>query len=135
MIFVNKANNTSQQAGHTILESIVALFIFGCVSTAIFTGIGAADKIHSRGFVAMNASRIAENTFENLRRKVMLSQTIDDSSWTENVDNRIFEIERRKILPDSLRFNNIEPSLVDIELSIKSNKHSFKFRMLQGYSW
>ena len=62
------------QAGYTILESIVALFIFSCITAAILRAMGTADRIHSRASVVMNVSRIAENEFEHIRQKASFSE-------------------------------------------------------------
>jgi type II secretory pathway pseudopilin PulG len=127
------------QSGYTILESIVALFIFSCITAAILKGIGSADKIRSRASVVMNVSRIAENQFEHIRQKASFSEEIQDCTWVMTSDGREYQIERRVLLPDSVVYGIAEkPSLLEIELRIKTGKdnpQTFRFRTLQGYSW
>jgi hypothetical protein len=127
------------QAGYTILESIVALFIFSCITAAILKAIGTADKIHSRASVVINVSRIAENEFEHIRQKASFSEEIKDCTWVMMSGSREYHIERKVILPDSVVYGISEkPSLLEIELNIKTgkaNQQTYRFRTLQGYSW
>ncbi len=127
------------QAGYTILESIVAMFIFSCITAAILKAIGTADKIHSRASVVMNVSRIAENEFEHIRQKASFSEEIQDCTWVMTSGAREYQIERKVLLPDSVKYGISEkPSLLEIELNIKTEKanpQTYRFRTLQGYSW
>ncbi len=127
------------QSGYTILESIVALFIFSCITVAILKAIGTADKIRSRASVVMNVSRIAENHFELIRQKVSFSEEIQDCTWVMVSGAREYQIERKVLLPDSVVYGIAEkPSLLEIELNIKTgntNQQTYRFRTLQGYSW
>lgn len=137
---MNQMSEIQSNSGQTILESIVALFIFGCVAGGILKGLGVADKIHSKAFIAMNATRIAENEFEHIRKKAVFQDAIEDCTWVERSSGREYQVQRKIHIPDSLKyqFDDNKPSLLEIELSIETRdakKQKYQFRMLQGYSW
>lgn len=130
--------NHQLQSGYTILESIVALFIFSVIAAAILNAMGTADKIRSKASIVMKATRIAENEFEHIRQKVPFTEAIEDCTWTVNSGGPEFQVERRVLLPDSVKFGNSEPSLMEIELVITASRpiqQKYQFRMLQGNSW
>ncbi len=136
---MKRISDHHSQSGYTVLESIVALFIFSCVTAAILNALGTADKIRSRASVVMNVSRIAENQFEIIRQQASFSEAIEDCTWVASSSGREYQIERRILLPDSVKYGNAEePSLLEIELNITATKDKntrYTFRSLQGYSW
>lgn len=126
---------TKYQSGQTILESIVALFILGCVCAGILTGLRSADKIHFRALISMNASRIAENQFEMINKKALFNESIEDCTWVEISSGIQFQIERRIQIPDSLSYRDSIPPILEIQLNIETNQSKYRFRTLQGHSW
>ena len=131
-----------KENGSTVLEVLIAIFIFGCISAALLKAIGSADRIRSRSSIVLNARLVAENEFERIGNIASKQETINDSNYTIIVNGKEFEVQRRILLPQQLLWGsvseNTSTSLVEIELIVtakSSPKNPVRFRMIQGYSW
>jgi prepilin-type N-terminal cleavage/methylation domain-containing protein len=125
--------------GFTVLEVVVALFILGFISAAILRGLLAADRIHARASVVMDATLIAENDIERIRKRAVFSEAVLDCTWEEMTGKRTYEVVRKNIESDSIISDNGESQLQEIEITIKEaskpDAKPLSFRFLQGYSW
>ncbi|NLE01093.1 MAG: prepilin-type N-terminal cleavage/methylation domain-containing protein [Fibrobacter sp.] len=128
-------------SGFTMLEVLVAMFIFGFIAISLLKALGTADHIHSRSVITMNSVLIAENAIENIRKKITYNESVEDCTYVETVGRREYTVQRRIIIPDSLLLENKQPSLLDIEINISpgvdnlQNNSPMTFRFLQGTTW
>ena len=131
-------NFKNDSSGFTVLEIIVALFIFGCVSAALLKAMATADRIHGRAMTVMDATAIAENEIERIRKKAAFVEAIGDCTYIASINKREFEVQRLVLIPDSLKFAGKEPSLFEIQVSVKDRaaqaSGALIFRLLQGYA-
>lgn len=122
--------------GFTVLEVVVAIFIFGVISAALIKMIGTADKIHGRANKVMETVIIAQNEADRIRNAAAFKETSIDCTYIAIVNNQEFEVERRVVQPE---YGEIEVNdrLQEIELLIKakSSPDTIKFRMIQGFTW
>ncbi len=129
---VRKPDNS----GFTLLEVIVAFFIFGCISAALLKALSAADRIQGRASLITNASMLAESEIERIRNKADFFEAVQDCTYTETAGSRIFQVDRRVIPPDDFSIED-KPEIMEIEVTVKENSQSsgslVRYRFLQGY--
>jgi prepilin-type N-terminal cleavage/methylation domain-containing protein len=128
--------------GFTVLEVLVAVFIFSCVTAALLKATGSADRIRSRSSIVLNARLLAENEFGRISNIASKQETINDSNYTATVNGKEFEVQRHILVPEQFLWGSVSQdrstSLVEIELVIKAKsslQKPVRFRMIQGYSW
>ena len=142
----NVKNSNSKIQGFTVLEVIVALFIFGCVSAALLKAVVSADRIHGRALTVMSSTIIAENEIERIRNKASFLETVEDCTFVTMVRSREFEVKRHILVQENDLFlgdinvtEKEDNSLLQIEISVKEtsqpDSNALKLRFLQGYSW
>jgi len=124
----------SRKNGFTVLEVIVAIFIFGCVSAAVLRAVAAGDRIKGRSIALRNAVTIASNEAERIRNNAVFYYELSDSSFRKTINGREFSVERRIYPVDTLPHSNAS-SLVEVEISVTSQgfgERPLQFRFLQG---
>ena len=80
--------------GYTVLEVIVAIFIFGCISTAIFRLLMTTDRIRGRTIFVRTATRLAATEGELLKNISSQNSVFEDSSYTVEQNGRSYTVKR-----------------------------------------
>jgi hypothetical protein len=137
MTFNNGNSIALKYNGYTVLEVIVAIFIFGGISTAMFRLIAHTDRIRGRVIFVENAVQLAANEAERLRNIAAQSGIFTDSTFTEIITGRSFSVERNIIENNDI--NSIlphPPEPVEIELIVSDALHAemipLRFKLLVG---
>ncbi|MBN1309428.1 MAG: hypothetical protein JXA18_16025 [Chitinispirillaceae bacterium] len=123
--------------GLTTVEVLVAVFIFNCVSAAIFGFIGNIDRIRGRAVFVAAASRLAADEAERLRSIAARNAQVEDSSYTETVSGRVFRVERDCIeddTPPSFVPQAREPLKIELRISDENRREAapLRFKLLLG---
>ncbi len=123
--------------GYSVLEFIVAIFIFGCVSAAVFSLIAQTDRLYGRAVFVEGATRLAAAEAERLRSHAVGNVIFEDSLYTETISDRKYRVYRRIVEPDVLpSFERISrvPKAVEIVVSdeTKEKLDSLRFKLLIG---
>lgn len=122
--------------GFTILEVVVAIFIFGCITSAIFNLIHQTDKLHGKTMFVELASRIAADEAERLRNIAFQNNTFEDSSYTMSISGRVFEVSRKIMFQDANTGKKPAFEPVEIEITVGDNKNPnmkpLTFKLLMG---
>lgn len=121
--------------GFTILEVMIALVVFGCISAILLNAITAADRIRARSTMLRNACLLASNETERVKCASFQNRKIEDSVYTCSVNEHSYEIKRTVIEPSDPV--NADTSLVELEISVNPSSSPseplYRFRFLQGY--
>ena len=124
--------------GFTVLEVIVAIFIFGLVSALLVKSLGSADRIRGRAGLIMESIMIAQNEVERIRNTAAFKETVLDCTYVAISNKRQFDVERKIIAAEYGEIDNSD-QFQEIELVIKGkdapDSTAFRFRFLQGYTW
>ena len=132
--FVNSVR--IQRSGFTVLEVIVAIFIFGCVSAALVKTLETADRIRGRASFISESTILAQNEAERLRFAASYKTEVLDCTYIAHINSKYYSVERRVIDTETGVPENT--NIPEIELAIKT-EHSdsgyIYFRFLQGFSW
>ena len=122
--------------GYTVLEVILAVFIFGCISTAIFRLLMNTDRIRGRAIFVRTATRLAASEAELLKNIASRNSAYEDSSYTVEQNGRSYTVKR--IITEEESFSLLpaarEPEEITIVVS-DTNNDSIKpltFKMLIG---
>jgi len=108
-----------RENGFTVLEVMIALFIFGCVSLAILSLIRQTDRIRGHAVYIEKATRLAADESERLRNIASQNGEFSDSSFTQNVSGRPFIVNRHVVTADDAPSYEVKPlTPVHIELTI-----------------
>ncbi|MBN1577901.1 MAG: hypothetical protein JW913_15180 [Chitinispirillaceae bacterium] len=123
--------------GLTTIEVVIAVFIFSCVSAAIFNFIGQIDRTRVRTVFIANASRLAAGEAERLRSIAARNAPVEDSSYTETVSGRTFRVKRDCIeddMPPSFLPIAREPLKIELCISDENNEDvkPLRFKLLLG---
>jgi prepilin-type N-terminal cleavage/methylation domain-containing protein len=110
-------------AGFTVLEVIVAIFIFGVITAALVKALGTADRIRGRAATVMRSVVIAQNEAEQIRNAAAFHDVPSDCTYTTTVNNQEFQVDRAIIQPEYSE-QQTEHRLNEVEL-----------RFMQGYTW
>lgn len=130
-----------KKTGFTVLEVIVAIFIFGCVSAALFQFIAQSDRIRGRALFVEGATQLAANESERLRNIATQNGAFEDSTYVETITGRSFSITRHIIENDDIGSTNYNPlrsplEPVEVELLINDASNSdvkpLRFKLLVG---
>jgi len=131
------ASERECHGGFTVLEVVIALFIFGLISTALFRLIGQTERIRGRALYVENATLLAADEAERLRNTAAQLAQFEDSSYTAERDGRTFYVNRKIIEDDEDRFTinkRLEPVHVMLEISAgaDSREKPLTFSLLIG---
>lgn len=129
-------NFAIKRNGFTVLEVIVAIFIFGCISAALVKTLSTADRIRSRASFISETTILAQNEAERLRNAASFKTEVLDCTYIATVNSRSYSVERRIINIETGILEN--KNIPEIELAIKtelSDSGYIHFRFLQGFSW
>lgn len=123
--------------GFTVLEVVIALFIFGCVSAALFQLMIQTDKIRGRAVYLELCTRLAANEAERLRSIAAQGVPVEDSTYFTTSGGRNFTVKRvceKDDAPPSFIPVAREPVAVEISISDEANSRQapLTFRMLLG---
>jgi prepilin-type N-terminal cleavage/methylation domain-containing protein len=127
---------TTTRDGFTVLEVIVAVFIFGCISAALVKTIMTADRIRGRATFISESTILAQNEAERLKNAAGFKTEVLDCTYTTSVNSKEYSVERRIIGIESGILEN--KNIPEIEIAIKpalSDSDYIYFRFLQGFSW
>jgi prepilin-type N-terminal cleavage/methylation domain-containing protein len=129
-------NVFTSKKGFTVLEVIVAVFIFGCISAALVKTIATADRIRGRAIFVTESVILAQNEFERLRNAAGFKTEVLDCTYIANINNKAYDVERRILVPE-LEISK-SSDIPEIELAVKpagSDSGYIYFRFLQGFTW
>jgi hypothetical protein len=119
------------------MEVVVALFIFGCITSAIFNLMHQTDKLYGRAVFVELASRIASDEAERLRNIAFQNGVFEDSTYSMSISGRSFTISRKIIVkdnPQNLENKTLEPA--EIEISVRDGRLEtvtpLTFKLLMG---
>jgi type II secretory pathway pseudopilin PulG len=121
--------------GFTILEVIVALFIFSCSLTAVMVLMATGDKINGRRMALSAATMVAASQVELLRQQDASLVVMEDTAYEETLNDITFEVKRIRYKPDIGKL--IESPLSYNEYTVlvtrkNSENPSIQLRLLQG---
>jgi type II secretory pathway pseudopilin PulG len=132
-------NHNERSSGYTVLEIIVAFFIFGCISAAAFNLIAQTERIRARALFVESATRIAADEAEHLKSIAACGTELEDSSYSVNHSGRALSVKRTIIKTDSIASilpRAREPHLVEISVNAAGNSpadtSALRFKMLVG---
>jgi len=135
MCRVEKLRST-KQSGYTVLEVILAIFIFGCVTSALFNLIGHTDRLYGRSIYISKVTALALAEAERLRSSAVSRTVVEDSTYTETVSGRTFRIEREVVEQDETSFlpRQREPLCIVLKISEEAalQREPIRFRLLLG---
>ncbi|MCX7726036.1 MAG: prepilin-type N-terminal cleavage/methylation domain-containing protein [Chitinispirillaceae bacterium] len=124
--------------GYTVLEVMIAIFIFGCIGATLLKLTYNIEKFRGKTFFIENATKLASDEAERLRFKAALNVLPElDSVYEVTSSGRTFRVERRikkkdAFIPDTLFLR--EPLEIEIYVaeSRGESSDSLKFRILTG---
>ncbi|HEX2956806.1 MAG TPA: prepilin-type N-terminal cleavage/methylation domain-containing protein [Chitinispirillaceae bacterium] len=125
-----------QCRGFTVLEVIIAVFIFGCISAALVKTIMTADRIRGRSAFISDSVLLAQNEVERLRNAASFNTEALDCTYVATINQREYNVERRIITNENALIKTA--TIPEIELAIKpsvSDSGFVYYRFLQGFTW
>jgi|WetSurMetagenome_2_1015567.scaffolds.fasta_scaffold396094_2 hypothetical protein len=96
------AKKSSNPAGFTVMEVLVALFIFTGSVTAIMQLMLVGDRLNARRTGMSYATMLASNQIETIRRQVEYPTILGDSTYEATMNGINFIIQRVRISPKDL---------------------------------
>lgn len=128
--------HSAKESGFTVLEVILAIFIFGCITSALFNLIGQTDRLYGRSIYVSKVTSLALAEAERLRSSAVSKTVVEDSTYTETVSGRTFRIERDVVEQDetSLLPKDREPLCIMLRISEEGglSREPIHFRLLLG---
>jgi len=131
-----KKDHNCSCGGFTVLEVIIAVFIFGCISAALVKTMMTADRIRGRSSFISDSVMLAQNEVERLRNAASFKTEVLDCTYVATINQKEYDVERRIITNE----NDLtkKSTIPEIELAIKpaSTDSGFVYyRFLQGFTW
>jgi len=127
-------NLSHTRSGFTLLELMVAIFIFFIVEYTLFHGIITGDKIRGKANISRTAAILASNEAERVRSAALRGIEIQDSAYTETVSGFEYKILRTNINPPDIVIENKTYTELEIRVEPQSALASpYVFKFLQGY--
>lgn len=131
-----KKGNIHNCCGFTVLEVIIAVFIFGCISAALVKTMMTADRIRGRSSFISDSVLLAENEVERLRNAASFKTEVLDCTYVATINQKEYNVERHIIISD---YGLTQKSTIpEIEVAIKpasSDSGFVYYRFLQGFTW
>lgn len=131
-----KKSDSRSCAGFTVLEVIIAVFIFGCISAALVKTMMTADRIRGRSLFISDSVMLAQNEVERLRNAASFKTEVLDCTYVATINQKEYDVQRRIIISE---YGLIKTSTIpEIELAIKplsSDSGFVYYRFLQGFTW
>jgi Tfp pilus assembly protein PilV len=123
--------------GSTIMEVLVAMFIFSCISAVVFNLLRQTDRIRGRAIFVESATRMAAGEAERLRSLAACNALPDDTSYIDTASGRTFLIERTRVdddEPPSYLPRAREPAVIELRVSDDTNDQvkPLRFKLLIG---
>ncbi len=122
--------------GYTIIEVIIAMFIFGCITSSIFTMIMNTDRLRGRALYDERVARLAADEAERLRNCAALGGEIGDSSYETTAGGSTFFVERDVMEPTEIIIPRYPRMPQAIELRVSEMKREgsppHRFRIYAG---
>ncbi len=135
----SKATDTQRHNsnGYTVLEVVIAIFIFGCVAASLFRLIMSTDRIRGRSLHLEYSTRLATDEAERLRSHAAENTPIEDSTYTAGYNGRRYLVKRHVIEkdePPSFLPQAREPVAVEITVTDERNigLPELTFKLLVG---
>lgn len=132
---VNRTNWRNCE-GFTVLEVIIAVFIFGCISAALVKTMMTADRIRGRSSFISDSVMLAQNEVERLRNAASFKTEVLDCTYVATINQKEYDVERRIIKSD---YELTKKSTIpEIEVAIKpasADSGFVYYRFLQGFTW
>ncbi len=125
-------------SGFTVLEVIIAVFIFGCISAALVKTMITADRIRGRSAFISDSVMLAQNEVERLRNAASFKTEVLDCTYVATINQKEYDIERRIISSEYEYLQSKKNTIPEIELAIKpanSDSGFVYYRFLQGFTW
>jgi len=131
----NRKSKGNPSPGFTVLEVLVALFIFSLTLTAVMQLMLTGDRINARRVGISSATMLASNQIETIRLQEESSTIMGDSTYEAPLNGIVFEVRRvRKNLSETPRpdtvINYLEFSVMVTRKG--DDKPLVNFRLLQG---
>lgn len=126
---------TFNESGFTVLEVVIALFIFGLVSSALFNLMGHSSRIRGRALYVENATRLAADESERLKNISAQNSVFEDSSYTVEHGGREYKVERTIINENPSQLpSRFEPVHISIRVSgaLNEEEKPLTFNLLIG---
>jgi len=126
---------SSVHSGFTILEVTVAMFIFGCVLTAVLHFMIQGDTINGRRAALSAASMAASNQLELLRRQEETSDITEDTTYDETINGIDLKVRRSRIRPENGKADELNPLYNEYALLVRralDDTLLVTLRLLQG---
>lgn len=88
------SNGFPASRGFSVLEVMVAVVVFGIAVSSIYRLISYSSRIRGRALFVESATRLASDEAERIRSIAARNMPVNDSSYTIDVNGRMFSIER-----------------------------------------
>jgi|GEM_PF-1003765 type II secretory pathway pseudopilin PulG len=121
--------------GVTILEVIVALFVFGCALTAVMNLMVTGDKISGRRSALSGATMLASSQVEVLRQQEESIVVVEDTTYEETLNGITYEVKRMLCKPENAKLVEMPSSYNEYSVTVtrkNSETPAVQLRLLQG---
>ncbi len=132
MTLTGKAHAAS---GFTVLEVLIAMFIFGCTLTAVMHLMLTGDRINARRMGISSASMLASNQVETIRRQEESATLMGDSTYEAAMNGIVFEVRRVRISPAALPRLDTAVNYLEFSVAVTRKGDTIPLvncRLLQG---
>lgn len=129
--------------GFTIIEVLVAIFIFAIVLAGVTQMLRSAEKVRMRSKRVSSATVVAANEAERIRKKARYHETIGDSTYTRETNGVRLRVHRSVVARDAVLppapplTQEVAITVVAAESTdpwgVESADTIVSFRLLQGY--
>jgi hypothetical protein len=121
----------------TIIETLMAMLILACTTTAVLSLIVTGDRIAGRRSGLSYATMIAKNTAEQLRGYEKSAILPADTAYSDTVNGVVFRVSRARVLPGPISPDSIVPygeyTITVERTGFPTAPLSLSFRVLQGF--
>ena len=124
-----------RNSGYTILEVLIALFIFSCAIAGVLQLMLTGDRISARRQGLSSATMLASNQIETIRRQEESSTIMGDSTYEASLNGLSFEVRRIRISPPETWRPDSVINYLEFSVMVKRKNDDVPlvtFRLLQG---
>jgi Tfp pilus assembly protein PilV len=127
--------STKLQAGFSLLEILIAMFLLIIVVTGLARIVTTGDVIFSKGKAFAIAAILAGNESERIRAIGAAGMNIKDTVYEETMENSEYVITRKVLASDQFPDNGLNTREIALTITKKSTGKLIKeFRIAQGIS-
>jgi prepilin-type N-terminal cleavage/methylation domain-containing protein len=127
---------SARNSGYTILEVIMAIFIFGCISAAVYRLLSNTDRLRGRAIFVKTATRFAATEAELLRNIAAQNGVFEDSSYVVVQNGRSYTVNRKIIEDETFSFQPKAREPEEIEITVTDTRNEnippLSFKLLIG---